>query len=327
MGLVASKDLIDNSEEWLGCGSDEVGIGWIAPHRELLGQAESDNAMISCPNVHYISMFDNDPMQHLSKYKVRIAICDEAHRTGCDTGVSMLNAIKPDRIIGLSATPMRTDKISLCFQTTINDAGIHRLIQDGWLAKYDQYMLQDKFTPENVAAAFLRDPSRWGQSVIYFLSESECRKCEGILRAGGVRCEVVTGSTDRDRQIADFKSGKLSVLLNMVILTEGFDYAEMSTVWIRDTDNRNVITQCGGRVLRPFEGMVKKIVQSTHSRRPFANIAKPNRQFLESGDQWLSIGMNDAVETVSRDVIRQLSSVRVDVPAFLMKKCKKEVWD
>ena len=43
------------------------------------------------------------------------------------------------------------------------------------------------------------------------------------LKELGIEAEVVTAKTDRDRQIADFAAGKFPVLINMLILSEGFD--------------------------------------------------------------------------------------------------------
>ena len=48
--------------------------------------------------------------------------------------------------VGLSATPFRADKVKLCFDSVIKDAGIHGLIQDGYLAQYHHYTLSTDFT-------------------------------------------------------------------------------------------------------------------------------------------------------------------------------------
>ena len=48
----------------------------------------------------------------------------------------MYNAIKPKVVIGLSATPFRTDRMRLPFSKIIKDAGIRALIDGGWLAQF-----------------------------------------------------------------------------------------------------------------------------------------------------------------------------------------------
>ncbi len=49
----------------------------------------------------------------------------------------------------------------------------------------------------------------------------------------GVSAEVVTATSDRERQIEDFEAGRTEVLLSMAILTEGFDCPSLQTVFCR----------------------------------------------------------------------------------------------
>lgn len=319
MGLMAVKRLKAMAPQVLGCAPDEVGVGWVAMRSTLLAQAERENeSMIGCSNVHYISMFDSNPERHLDSYKAKVLVFDEAHHSAATTCVGLYNRIKPNKLLGLSATPLRTDKMDLCFQITVRDAGYHRLIQEGWLSKFDQYMIEGEFTPTSVAKAYLKDPHRWGQSVIFFLSEAECRACEAMLRAGGVRCETVTGSTDRERQIMEFEAGGLDVLLNMVVLSEGFDCAQIKTVWVRDTGNKSAVTQMAGRVLRLHPDLpVKQIVQGDRTRYPFTRVAAPRTQFVEIDGQWRTIGMNDLIKQVSSRVLTSMvKSSPVVLPKF-----------
>ena len=43
----------------------------------------------------------------------------------------------------------------------------------------------------------------------------------------------MTAKSDRERQIADFSAGRVSVMISMIILAEGFDCPALQTVFCR----------------------------------------------------------------------------------------------
>ncbi len=69
-------------------------------------------------------------------------------------------------------------------------------------------------------------------------------------------CAFLTGETkkkDREKIIANFKSGKIKVLANVGILTTGFDYPALDTIVLaRPTMSLSLYYQMLGRILRPF---------------------------------------------------------------------------
>jgi superfamily II DNA or RNA helicase len=328
---MACKNIIARSQELLGCEPEEVGVAWVAMRTNLLHQAKTENdAMVQCPNVVYVSMFDSNPMPKLAGYKKVIMAFDEVHHSACATGTSLYSQIKPDLIIGLSATPVRTDKMDLCFQVTLTEAGYHRLIQDGFLSKFDHYMLDQPFTPEEVAAVYLENPDQWGKSVMFFLTEEECRRCAELLRRGGVRCEVVTGKTDRETQLAAYAAGEVDVLINIVILTEGFDSPETKTVWVRDAQSRSVVTQMAGRALRLHPDLpIKQIVQSQHSKYPFTRVAGAHRQLVRTPEEtWVAVGNSEQVEQMVETVLAEILNREVPkLPKFLQGNPKALTWE
>src|SRR3712207_9443819 len=91
-----------------------------------------------------ISMFDKRPPQ------VDLLVIDEAQHDGALSMANLHSFIKPKKILGLSATPFRGDRFKLCFEKSIRDAGIHSLIQDGYLSPYHHYTIP-QYTPASVA--------------------------------------------------------------------------------------------------------------------------------------------------------------------------------
>jgi superfamily II DNA or RNA helicase len=277
-------------------------IGWVAMRRNLLVQADEENRRRGFGvDMHLVSMFDKNPP------RVDMLIVDEAQH---DAAMSMANlhcVIRPKKVLGMTATPFRTDRIKLCFDKVISDAGIHQLIQDGYLSRYHHYTI-GVYTPESVAECFAREPERWGQSLIFFHRLVQCQACRTLLERRGFRAEVVTAKTNRQRQIEDFATGKIDVLLNMAILTEGFDCPTLQTVFCRPS-GRACTIQMGGRVFRRCSAVpFKQIVQCKRTRHPFIKTAFADEQYVWADDGWQSLKLNrhiTAISDVARHAIAQ----------------------
>jgi len=315
MGFSICKELVESISD-LTKGKykpEDVGIGWVAMRRNLLSQAEiENNQLIGCPNVHYVSQFDKDPAENLKDYPLRVLVFDEAHHEATGSAHNVLNTVDPEYVIGLSATPQRADNMKLCFQANLKDAGFYTLIEKGYLSEFDHWMIEE-WTPKEVASAYLEDPDRWGKSIMFFRTIEECEECEAILKKKGVRCDIVTGKTDRFSQLDAFESGEVDVLINMFVLTEGFDCPELETVWVRDSRRLPVI-QMAGRVLRMHpDGKTANIVQSVKTKFPFtreANIA--NNQYVKQHGQWKTIGVSDAVIQKAQQMFALMAQTDID---------------
>ncbi|MDR1019003.1 MAG: DEAD/DEAH box helicase family protein [Lachnospiraceae bacterium] len=62
-----------------------------------------------------------------------------------------------------------------------------------------------------------------------------------------------TSAKDRKQLISDFKSGKISVLVNVGILTTGFDHPELDAIILaRNTNSFGLYYQIVGRIVRPI---------------------------------------------------------------------------
>jgi superfamily II DNA or RNA helicase len=324
MGLNILKNIVTNANTILGCEPSEVGIAWMAMRGNLLKQAQTENEVIGCPNIHYLSMFNKDPLEELSRYKKIILNSDEAHHDATDSASAIHNKLNPVFCLGLSATPIRTDRMKLCFEVTLQDAGYHNLIQDGYLSQFDQFMLNE-FTPRSVSSAYLADIQKWGKSLMFFLTYQECLECAGLLRDAGVRCDIVTGNTDRNAQIDAFEAGDLDVLINMFVLTEGFDCPDLRTVWVRDSANKGPTVQMAGRVLRKHHSKpFANIIQSVKTSYPFARVAKPHHQLIQQDGVWRSIGASEMVRMMSHMMIQRVIKADIDYESLNYLKNKAQ---
>lgn len=291
-------------------------IGFVAMRRNLLTQAAAMKEQFGfhVPNMRFISMFDPSPPADVDWLFV-----DEAQHDSTSSMAHIHAVVKPEKVIGLSATPYRTDHAQLAFERVVRDVGIHTLIQEGWLSEFDHYTVL-KYNPDAVARMFRLHREKWGKSVVFFLTKEECDRASALLSEIGVRNEVVWGGSDREAQIGAFREGEVPVLISMSILSEGFDADDMKTVFIRPS-SRLPAVQMGGRVLRKHsDHPVKQIVQCQETRHPFVRTARARTAWVEVGDGFRSLTRNADIDETARRYAQQVVRAEAAMPSFIVKR-------
>ncbi len=289
-------------------------VGWVAMRRNLLAQAANENRLRGFGvQLELISMFDANPPQ------VDFLIVDEAQHDGARTMATLHSLIRPKKVLGLTATPWRTDRIRLCFEQVLRDIGIEQLIQAGYLSPYRHFTIP-QYTPLAVARHFARQPKRWGRSLLFFHRYQQCLTCQRALAQAGIQAEVVTATSHRERQIEVFLAGQIQVLISMAVLAEGFDCPSLRTVFCRPSGKGCTIQMCG-RVFRTFSGLrSKQIVQCRHTRYPILRTAKPREQYVWIDGQWMSLTMNQQMEAVASATRRCMAQCDPQLPPFLRQR-------
>lgn len=343
VGLLAARALADQ----LG---DELAIGWVCMRRNLLGQAEQENHQkgINAP-VDFISMFTRElPSKFLVETydengnlvpnpdcaRKRLLIIDEAQHDAAATMASIHSRVRPDYIMGLTATPFRTDRVKLCFDLVLKDAGLAALIRDGYLSQYRHWTMP-RWSVQEVVRTYLRDRDRWGKTLIYFHRLSECAQAHALLRHAGVSSDVVTGSSDRDAQLDAYYAGRTNPLINCMVLTEGFNSPDLETVFARPSCKGVTIQACG-RAFRkhPMAGndqryALKNIVQAKKGW-PFIKLTTPAEQYIwkpsrtNQGDgQWLSLKVNPNIDQLNCKMLAALAELSLEgktvLPDYITK--------
>jgi len=286
-------------------------VGWVAMRRNLLAQAQEENRRWGFDvDLVTISMFDKAPPP------VDMLIVDEAQH---DAAMSMANlhcTLRPKKVLGLTATPFRTDRIKLCFDKVIRDVGIHQLIQDGYLSRYHHFTIP-VYSPATVAELLIQAPEHWGKSLVFFHRQEQCRDCWQTLAAAGVPAEVVTAQTARERQLADFAADRIRVLINMSILTEGFDCPSLKTVFCRPS-GRGCTIQMAGRVFRKHADLPhKQIVQCKATRHPFIRTATAEEQYVWADGQWRALTVNRQITAISDRTRQMIARAEVSLPKLV----------
>lgn len=275
-------------------------VNWVAPRRRLLQQMMEANRELHRDDIRPVSLFENVPPQ------ADLVVLDEAHHEATKSCVMLYEKMHHAWTLGLSATPLRTDRMKLSFQETVRTVSIGRLIREGFLSPFNSYLIPN-YTVREVADFYLGDVARWGKSLVFFSTIAECVDFRGCLRADGVACEVVTGKSDKERQMELFESGRVSVIANVAMLTEGFDQPDVKTVFARDASRLPTIQMCGRGLRRCAGKDACNIVQSANASYMFERVATPKNAFRWERGRWLALkDGTEEIESTLHETLRRI---------------------
>jgi superfamily II DNA or RNA helicase len=134
------------------------------------------------------------------------------------------------------------------------------------------------------------------RTVVYCVGIEHSRALTEEFREAGVRVAHLDGTTpipERDQILVDLYLGKLEMVCNVGVLTEGWDCPPVKCcVMARPTLSLTLWMQCAGRILRPWEGVTPMVLD--HS----GNV---ERHFLPHMDREWSL---DGKVTTPREATR-----------------------
>jgi DNA repair protein RadD len=212
--------------------------------------------------------------------------------------IAELRALVPPgdmRVAGFSATPFRLDSGRLdegegkIFDDVVFDYGIGQGIRDGWLSPLTSKATGTEINVNNVGrrggefiAGELERAADDNAVIAAACDEIVARGvdrrswlifCCGVLHAHhvcnalrmrGVACRVVTGETpltEREESIAAFKAGAIRCLVNVNVLTTGFDAPRIDLLaMLRPTLSTGLYVQMVGRGTRKADGKVNCLI-------------------------------------------------------------------
>ncbi len=328
--------MTDNGRIWTQNGyrrADSVNIGDGVLHIEscdpvnvlqdgsILTNFVGQGKIISISRIESEETFDISVSNNHNFFANSILVHNCSH-DATDSMAHIHSSIQPEKVIGLSATPYRSDHARLSFERVIKDVGIHELIDQGWLSPYSHFTIPS-YNPESVTDLYSGSPDRWGKSIMFFLTMAECEATRALLEKNGTISEIVWGGSDRFDQLQRFQEGKIQVLISMSILTEGFDSEDLQTVFVRPSSKGPTI-QMAGRVLRKHDGIeAKNIIQCQDTRCPFTKIARPRNSYLLVQNEFRSLESNVNIERISNQMIQKLVASSPKLPVFIQKAKSK----
>lgn len=219
-----------------------------------------------------------------------LIIIDEAHRANSNSYKKVVEAWPNAFLIGLTATPQRTDGKALgeMFNEIVRGPEIRWLIQEGFLSDYVVFAPSVGIDTSSVStsmgdfnkkelAAITDKPTITGDAVNHYKKLTSGKQCVVMCvnieharhvadsyNAAGVVAASIEGNmsqAEREVIIEKFKVGEISVITNVQLLIEGVDIPSIEVVqWLRPTQSLIVYMQGNGRGLRPFEGKDRLVI-------------------------------------------------------------------
>jgi len=210
-----------------------------------------------------------------------IVILDEAHRSVSGQFTELLKVYPNSFIIGLTATPIRNDGRGLgnIYEEIVECGSIRELTAQGYLVPnrivapsipdlqkirlvagdYEKRALDRKMNTRKLVGDIVSHWIKYGENratVVFATSIAHSKHIANIFRQNGVpsgHIDSEQNELERETQLANLNSGKIKVLSNCQILTEGWDQPKISCVIIaRPTKSYPMYLQMIGRTLRPY---------------------------------------------------------------------------
>lgn len=189
-------------------------------------------------------------LQRFHRDAFDLIIVDECHRANSETFDEVFEHFADVPRCGFTATP---DQVGPAFDTVAASYSVPWAIANGWLVGIRaRHIYRHNPSADEIALATAALP---GSSIVFGESLQACSLIVRELVAIGVSAEMISGSTPKTKRqdaINRFRAGRLSVLVNFGVITEGFDaQAAVNVVIARKTWQRDLMAQIVGRGLRP----------------------------------------------------------------------------
>ena len=183
-----------------------------------------------------------------------LLIWDEAHHVAADTWRTIAAQYPGAYHLGLTATPVRSDGQGLrdAFDELVVGSTIAELVGLGVLAPVDVVGPARRQSQLSMAPFEAWQQHAGGRPTVAFCATiAESRALVAALTEQGVAAAHVDGDTSRRRRDAileDFAAGRLDVVSNVAVLTEGWDCARAEVILLaRGCDSPGTLLQTIGR--------------------------------------------------------------------------------
>lgn len=222
-------------------------------------------------------------MDWLADFDPDLIVIDEAHHAVAGTWARIIKACPDARLLGVTATPCRTNGQGLgdVFDTMVLGPSMKELIAEGYLLP-PRVLGPPTVKDEDLAGVHIRagdlDPHEQGaalskptivgdvvahyaehtpglRAIVFCADLRQANAQAEAFRAQGWRFEVIHGAMEdaaRDRLIYGLADGTVQGLVSVNLISEGTDIpAAEVAILVRRTESESLFLQQVGRVLRP----------------------------------------------------------------------------
>lgn len=243
-----------------------------------MGQMRDTEVDILCASVQTLSK-----IQHLEKFTQQYfdyIVVDEFHHADAKTYRNLIQYFQPHFLLGLTATPDRTDQsdiLSLCDNNLVFNCNLAQGIEHQLLTPFHYYGILDntvnyeelpwrngKFDPNELSVKLSTQAranhvlSEWSKkaqnkTLAFCVSKSHADYMAQHFSSQGIKAVAVyAGSvTGRTEALERLKTGELKILFSVDLFNEGVDLPSIDTVlMLRPTESKILFLQQLGRGLR-----------------------------------------------------------------------------
>lgn len=220
--------------------------------------------------------------------KVDIIVVDEAHRVMAKSYQEIIYAQPKALVLGLTATPERLDGKPLgdVFQDMLIVSEAMELIADGYLCMpicygvdqsvaqsmvagvqtragdFDNAQLGEAMSDRRLVGNVVQECARLAQglrTIVFAVNRAHGAALFERFNESGRASAYLDGNTgikEREQIVADLRSGAVELVVNVDVLSEGFDCEEVKCIALaRPTKSLTVFLQQVGRSMRPYGGV------------------------------------------------------------------------
>ena len=248
------------------------------------------------------------------RLKFDYIIVDEAHHSLADTYIKLFELFPKAKKLGVTATPWRLNHESFLslYQTLIVSPQISWFISNNLLADFDYVSikldsdiqrlvdrsevadtgdfvnadLDNTFNNQRIRSKVYESYKRFAdgrKGIIYAINKLHASKIAELYCSHGINAVAIDCDTPKDERqelISKFKTGEITVLVNVEIFTEGFDCPDVSFIQLaRPTKSLALYLQQVGRGLRIVEGKEKTIIIDNVGLYNYFGLPDANRKW------------------------------------------------
>lgn len=295
------EELLDQAADKFAATEPNLKVG-----KEQAIHVADDDCDIVVASVATIGRSGSDRINKWKPDHFKTIVIDEAHHAAADSYLRVLDYFAPDLTLGVTATPQRGDNVALqgVFEEVVFYRSILEMIRDGWLSPLVGYRVDTHTDISGVATRggdyveaeltkAIDTPERnallvkayhdlaQGRPTLVFAAGIEhaqdiAKAFESTSNSRRISVGCILGETSRgvrDQIYGQLRNGEIQVVVNVGVLTEGFDEPSVSCIILaRPTRSNGLYTQIVGRGTRLCEGkqdcLVIDLADVTKGKKP-----------------------------------------------------------
>lgn len=251
-------------------------------------------------------------------------IIDEAHHSTADSYQRVRNTWPNARLLGVTATPYRLNHqpFTDVYDKLILSEPVYKFIEKGYLCQYDYFSIKpssqiqyqidhlatdfsgdyderamaDLLNQDRIRASILGTYEKFAKGkkgIVYTINRLHNQMLASLFSAHGYNVAYIDSLTpkeERNSTVQDFRDGKLDIIFNVNIFSEGFDCPDVEFIQLaRPTKSLSMYLQQVGRGFRISEGKEKVLFLDNvglYNRFGLPSARRAWQHYFEGREDW-----------------------------------------